>query len=345
MYVRRSIRLKHFLVESWLPLVVVTAWSVVVVVLHNIAGFRWLVMPVLPVTLIGIAVSLYVGFKSVSAYNRWWEARQALGGIVAMTREWVLHVQGMIDGDKAPAGTQDQLLRHHLAWLYAVACSLRRDSRLKASKRTRMFKHRSLGHEAAQVAADPQSYGRFLSADEFAAAQAVRNPAAYLLRRQAMTLQSLQQAGVLGDEQHVATIELLGRLTEAHGICERIKTTPFPRQIAHFGTIFTWLFVFLLPLAFLDVFESKSLSEFGRHQASSGLTSDYLFMLVPFSAVISWVFLMMEKISDSTEDPFEGGVHDVPVLTLCRLMEIDVKQAMGETDVPPPLAPVDDVLY
>lgn len=43
-------------------------------------------MPVLPVTLIGIAVSLYVGFKSVTAYNRWWKARTALGGLVTISR-------------------------------------------------------------------------------------------------------------------------------------------------------------------------------------------------------------------------------------------------------------------
>jgi putative membrane protein len=61
--------------------------------------------------------------------------------------------------------------------------------------------------------------------------------------------------------------------------------------------------------------------------------------------LISWVFFMMEKISDSSEDPFEGGVHDVPVSAICRTIEIDLRQALGETDVPPPLAPVDDVLY
>jgi putative membrane protein len=35
----------------------------------------------------------------------------------------------------------------------------------------------------------------------------------------------------------------------------------------------------------------------------------------------------------------------VPLSTICRLIEIDLKQALGETDVPPPLTPQDDVLY
>jgi putative membrane protein len=54
---------------------------------------------------------------------------------------------------------------------------------------------------------------------------------------------------------------------------------------------------------------------------------------------------MMERVSDSTEDPFEGGVHDVPLSALCRTVEIEFKQIMGEKDIPPPLEPVDDVLY
>jgi putative membrane protein len=79
MYVRRNIRLKHVLIESWGLLFLLLAWSFVVVFLHKMADFSWLVVPVLPVTLVGIAVSFFIGFKSVSAYNRWWEARQAVG--------------------------------------------------------------------------------------------------------------------------------------------------------------------------------------------------------------------------------------------------------------------------
>jgi putative membrane protein len=60
MYVRRNIRVGYMLADSWRELGIVAVWSVVVVTLFELAGFTWLVMPVLPVTLIGIAVSLYL---------------------------------------------------------------------------------------------------------------------------------------------------------------------------------------------------------------------------------------------------------------------------------------------
>jgi putative membrane protein len=70
-----------------------------------------------------------------------------------------------------------------------------------------------------------------------------------------------------------------------------------------------------------------------------------MFTLVSFAMLISWVFYMMERVSDSSEDPFEGGVNDVPVSAMCRSIEIDLKQALGEENIPAMHEPVDEVLY
>ena len=343
MYARRFIRPRDILAGSWAFVVLATAWSFTVVSLHQMAGFHWLVMPVLPVTLVGIAVSLYVSFKSVSAYNRWWEARQAIGKITTESRQWVMLVQSLIYNEegKAPADVERRLLHRHLGWLFAVAHALRKTSRLKPSQRTRVFRYRRVGHETTALHQDAQSYGHFLDPEEYAAAQTVRNPPLYILRQQARHLQELTASGYLDSIRLDAMTDLLCKLDHSDGICMRIKTTPFPRQIANFGTIFTWILIFLLPMAFLDVFESEAargqLSDFGTHK--------YMYLLVPFAVVISWVFFMMERVSDSSEDPFEGGMHDVPLSAVCRLIEIDIKQALSEDDIPPPLEPVDDVMY
>ncbi len=343
MYVRRSIRIRYMIEESWVVLAFVAVWSFIVVYAHEVLGYTWIVMPVLPVTLIGIAVSLYLGFKSVSAYNRWWEARIALGGISAKSREWALQVQSLIfnDTDTAPAHVVKELIYRHLAWVYAVAYMLRRTSRLKTSRRTRFFRHRRIDHDIPTMHQDPVSFGRFLGAGEYAAAQTYRNPATYLIRRQAETVRELARAGYLDSVRQYEMTALLTRLDSDHGTCERIKHTPFPRQIAYFGTVFTWLLIILLPLAFLDVFEHEA----GSEKLSTILTHEFMFSLVPFAMLISWIFSMIEKVGDSSEDPFEGGVNDVPISTLCRLTEIDLKQALGETNIPPLLEPVDDVLY
>jgi len=54
---------------------------------------------------------------------------------------------------------------------------------------------------------------------------------------------------------------------------------------------------------------------------------------------------MMERVSDSSEDPFEGGLNDIPVFAMCRSIEIDLQQALGEENLPAMHEPIDDVLY
>jgi putative membrane protein len=342
-YVRRRIKIIHVLNDSWPFLVLIAAWSIAIVFFHEIWGFTWLVMPVLPITLIGIAVSLYLGFKSVSAYNRWWEARKAWGSIATNSRVWTMQVQSLVYNDSRgiPADVAKELIYQHLAWISAAAFQLRRTSRLKTSEHTRIFGHRRIGQDILTMHQGPDSDSRFLQPNEYDAARTFKNPAAYLLRRQAESLRELATAGYLDSVRLCQMMELLARLDLAQGISERIKHTPFPRPIAHFGVVFTWIFVLLLPLAFLDVFETEA----GHHNFSTILSHRFMFTLVPFAMLISWVFHMMERVSDSSEDSFEGGVNDIPVSTMCRSIEIDLKQALGEENIPAMHEPVDEVLY
>ena len=64
---------------------------------------------------------------------------------------------------------------------------------------------------------------------------------------------------------------MLGAMYDAQGKCERIKNTPFPRQVANFGLMFTWVFIVLLPLAFVDSFEADT----RFHALSTALSLDY----------------------------------------------------------------------
>lgn len=67
-------------------------------------------------------------------------------------------------------------------------------------------------------------------------------------------------------------------------------------------------------------------------------------MVVPFSTLISWMFITMEQVGDSSEDPFELGLNDVPITSICRSIEIELKQFLGDTEVPPALVPVADIM-
>ena len=53
----------------------------------------------------------------------------------------------------------------------------------------------------------------------------------------------------------------------------------------------------------------------------------------------------MELVGDYSENPFEGLMFDIPMLSICRTIEIDLLQMTGEhDDLPEPIASKNGVL-
>jgi ion channel-forming bestrophin family protein len=260
MYVRHGIRLAHLLQNSWRFLVFAWLWSTLIVYLHEFAGFTAIEIPILPVTTIGIAVSLYLGFKSTSSYNRWWEARTIWGAIIIDSRNWANHVCNLIYAEDIESNAEliRELIDRHLAWVNALAYQLRRSSCHKDSRTTHAFGHRRVfdDKDFHQVA---ESYRRFLSEEEIGLVEHRANPAVHILRCQGDRLRQILRDGYLDSYRQVQMMSIIGNLYASQGKCERIKSTPFPRQIANFGQIFTWFFIILLPFAFVGASKAQGM--------------------------------------------------------------------------------------
>lgn len=112
---------------------------------------------------------------------------------------------------------------------------------------------------------------------------------------------------------------------------ERIKNTPLPRQYAFFSTLFVWIFNCLLPFALVGEFV-----EFGQQQGHAWM----IWLTVPFSVLLSGVFLTMEMIGHYSENPFEGGLNEAPMTALSRTIEIDLNDPRSD----PGAEAIDDIL-
>ena len=108
------------------------------------------------------------------------------------------------------------------------------------------------------------------------------------------------------------------------GGCERINNTVFPRIYSFLTTLFTWLFAFSLIFSLYD---------------------DFNWEILVMRVVVAYVFLTLEKISRSLKDPFVNGISDTPMTAICRTIEIDLREMLGEKDVPLPVMPIKGVLY
>ena len=57
------------------------------------------------------------------------------------------------------------------------------------------------------------------------------------------------------------------------------------------------------------------------------------------STLIGMIFLAALRIGQDLTDPFANTVHDVPLSTMCRTIEIDLLESLGRKS-PGPLPPV-----
>lgn len=94
--------------------------------------------------------------------------------------------------------------------------------------------------------------------------------------------------------------------------------------------IFTMLFIFLLPLGMVQPFDAMG--------------TWVVWMTIPFTVIVGWLFLVMEIVGDYAENPFEGLAFDIPMTSLCRTIEIDLREMLGEKELPEPIESIDNVL-
>ena len=90
-----------------------------------------------------------------------------------------------------------------------------------------------------------------------------------------------------------------------------------------------WAFILLLPLALVPQFADigKEISNYNPF-----IGEYFVWLTIPFYVIVAWIFHTMERIGRTGENPFEGTANDVPISTIARGIEIDLRQNLGESD-------------
>lgn len=337
MYIRRNFDIKGLTEFTGFHLVWLTGYGALAVFLYDILGFSFLAVPTLAVSLIGTAVAFYVGFKNNSSYDRLWEARKIWGAIVNDSRSFATGCKNLIDkSDNENKKVLQKLIYRHIGWLYTLRAQLLIPApweHIKGNFLLRFVAQRRIrerGTGLYSLEANDRNLAKFLDEKEFEEIHKVKNMATHLLDWQSGTLADLNQKGDLNNFRHINLQEVLYRFYDHQGKNERIKNYPFPRQYASMSFFFVGIFILILPFGIMPLVESS------MHIS--------LWWSVLFSVLVSWVFLMMELVGDYSENPFEGMVNDIPMLSICRTIEIDLREILGETDIPSKIEAKNDIL-
>lgn len=79
----------HLLRRLLVPAIVYLLYVAAVHYVYEYLGFTHIDLTMSISTVLGISVSLLLGFRTNAAYDRWWEARKVWGGIVNDSRTFV----------------------------------------------------------------------------------------------------------------------------------------------------------------------------------------------------------------------------------------------------------------
>ncbi|MFD0863424.1 bestrophin family protein [Sungkyunkwania multivorans] len=333
MYIKRNIGWGLILRYAWKNLLFFIIWAGAIFSVYHFLGWTHIDIPFQPLTVIGIAVAFYIGFKNSQSYDRFWEARKIWGGIVNYSRTWANQVLCLVDADHE---TKKTLIYRHIGWINALRIQLRQPTSFSIKENAsveRLFKK----HGEKNPACDAVLL--FVSKKEYEDLSKRKNVATNLVKNQGLQLKQLLNEKKMTEFDKQLMHGVLEELYNLQGKCERIKNTPFPRQYAYFSTVFTWIFVLLLPFGLLNVFEGQ------LRNMDGDMRSWFIFLMIPLTVLVSWIFTTMEKVGSNSEDPFEGRVNDVPMTALCRTIEIDLRDMLDEEELPPKIQPQDNILY
>lgn len=282
MLLNKKISVWYFIREIKSQILFIGIFAVVIGLLDMLPGFRKISLPLNIPALLGTAVSLLLAFRTSQSYERWWEARTVWGAIVNDSRTFVRLVLQFI-----PAGddkTIKDFTERQIIWTYALGESLRKQP-FSEKVQEYLDKNHISGMNIPNALLDAHS----------------------------KQLKEIATTKELTDFQQMQLNDIVTRLCDSMGKCERLKNTVFPRSYSILVHILIYVFAAILPF---------------------GLDDSQLVVEIAITFLIPIMFIAIEKTSIIMQDPFENGPVDTPMTSLAQTIEINIRQMIGEQNVP-----------
>ncbi|MEZ4452352.1 MAG: bestrophin family ion channel [Nannocystaceae bacterium] len=289
----------------WLRLAVTTLVAFIVTELYLDFDIFHRSLTTTPFTLIGLALGIFLGFRNNTSYDRFWEARKLWGRLVNTSRSLTRQFLTLVGPRPLPDPPDAELAAIRERLVYQLIAYVHA-LRLRLRDEWRPAELAPLLGDPATLALDAQ-----------------KNRPIAILQGMGDDVRRLWDRGLV-DTFHVPVLEAsFTDLADIQGGCERIKSTPIPFSYTILIHRIVALYCISLPFGIVD---------------TCGMFTPYVV------AMVAYAFYGLDAVGDEIENPFGHDPNDLPLLALSRMIEIDLRQRLGETDLPQPVAAVDDVL-
>ncbi|GAB4143013.1 MAG: bestrophin family ion channel [Bacteroidia bacterium] len=296
-------------VKTELMVSVLLSLSVFLLYSNNLLKIQ---LPFAIAAILGSALAIFIAFRNNSSYSRWWEARTIWGSIINNSRIFARQI--IANADNAVAAgkiSTDQAAQFKKDVIYR---------QIAFAHALRIYLRKQQTH---------QEYQHLLNPGEFNAVIAKNNYPNELLLTQGLQIKDGIRKEILGAFDNISLEPTLAGFNNFQGACERIKNTPLLRQYDFFTRLFLYVFMLVLPFAIAADFDKLNIS----------------YLMIPVSVLVSFVFATIGKVGEVNEDPFENKITDIPMTAMCITIERDLKEMLGETELPAKAEPYKGFLY
>jgi len=336
MYTQRRFPMKSVLRWTYREIIFFTILAALVTVLYEVIGIKWLQVPLAPVGIIGTAVAFMVGFQNNAAYDRIWEARKIWGGIVNTSRTLIITTKDSFymhntEAKKDESEAVKVITHRHIAWLTALRFAMRAKKPWEATYQTGKKKINFEYHVPEFETDLKEELTPYLSKEELEYVMKYDNKTNAIINLQSQHLRALTDEKKLWDFSLLNLQQILQELTALQGKSERIKNFPYPKQYGSIGYHFVHIFMWLLPLAVIPAFAGMGLK---IAETNPFVGNYFVWLNIPFTVIVIWVFNTMLRIGLAGENPFEGSPNDVPISNISRGITRDILQIIGEENLP-----------
>jgi putative membrane protein len=298
--------LRGSVLPSILPVLMVNIlFATAITWLHGELLHQKIQVTTVPFSLIGLTLAIFLGFRNSAAYDRYWEARKIWGSFIFASRSFgrqvMSYVQPATDLSADPSRSDP---RHAVLWQVAGAAH-------------------ALRHQLRRSDALPdlqRCLGSAQGSSVWPGLAASQNQPTRLLQAAGEQLGRWCRSGELHPSLAPTLEDSLTVMTAAAASCERIRGTPIPFAYTLLLHRTAYMYCFLLPFGLVDLVH--------------GMTPVVV-------ALVAYTIFGLDALGDDIEEPFGTKPNDLPLDALCAHIEIYLREAMGETDLPRPPVPVD----
>ncbi|AKT37439.1 uncharacterized protein CMC5_015800 [Chondromyces crocatus] len=259
-------------------------------------------LTVIPFTLVGLSLSIFLGFRNNTSYDRFWEGRKLWGQLVNTSRTLTRQLLTLIAAPGGDAGTADT-------------------DAISEFRREMVYRLIAFVHCFRMHLRDQDKYEELrelLSATELESLKPELNKPNAIVQAMGFRLRDAWQRGWI-HPMHVPILEQsLTSLTDIQGGCERIKSTPIPFSYTSLIHQIVALYCIALPFGIVK---------------TVGLFTPVVV------CIVAYAFYGLDAIGDEVENPFGLDPNDLPLSSLSRMIEVNLRQRLGETELPPLLKP------